>query len=194
MEGTVMKELFLVVPQVRYKEGFEKMVEEYKAFGEEEYFDLYKGAISDFKGYVLKLNGDTKEYDGYGWVPTYNFWLTNMNNEILGVVRIRTSLINESVRIFAGHIDYDISPLSRRRGYGTTLLKLALEKAATMFKLDKVLITCDDDNIASKKIIENNGGIFESKILKEENERQRIRYWITLGVPRAILDSQMVFG
>lgn len=48
--------------------------------------------------------------------------------------------------------------------------------------LGKVLITCDDDNIASKRIIENNGGIFESQILKEENQKQLRRYWIALGV------------
>ena len=51
-----------------------------------------------------------------------------------------------------------------------------------MINLDKVLITCDDDNIASKRIIENNGGIFESKIFKEENKKELRRYWITLGV------------
>jgi len=174
-----MKGLFLVEPQERYKEGFEKMVEEYRAFGEKDYFDMYKDALSNFKGYVQKLNDNIKECDG--WVPTCTFWLTNMNDEILGVVRIRTSLDNEFVRKFAGHIGYDISPLSRKRGYGIILLKLALEKAV-MINLDKVLITCDDDNIASKKIIENNGGIFESKILKDENNKQLRRYWITLGV------------
>jgi len=171
-----MKDLFLVEPQERYKEGFKKMVEEYRAFGEKEYFEMYKEAISDFKGYVLKLKDNIKGCDG--WVPSYTFWLTNMNEKILGGVRIRTSLNNEFVRKFAGHIGYDISPLSRRQGYGMTILKLALEKAA-MIHLDKVLITCDDDNIASKRIIENNGGIFESEISKEEKNKQLRRYWIT---------------
>ena len=174
-----MKELFLVEPQERYKEGFQLMVEEYRAFGEKDYFDMYKEAISDFKGYVIKLNDNMKGCDG--WVLTCTFWLTNMNDVILGVVRIRTSLNHEFVRRFAGHIGYDISPLSRRRGYGMALLKLALEKAA-MINLDKVLITCDDDNIASKRIIENNGGLFESEIFKEEENKQMRRYWITLGV------------
>ena len=172
-----MKNLFLVEPQERYKDGFQKMVEEYRAFGDKEYSDMYKEAISNFKGYVLKLNENTKGCDG--WVPTCTFWLTNLNDEILGVVRIRTSLNHEFVRKFAGHIGYDISPLSRRRGYGMTLLKLALEKAA-MVNLDKVLITCDDDNIASRRIIENNGGLFESEIFKEETNKQLRRYWITV--------------
>ncbi len=174
-----MKELFLVEPQEKYKEEFVKMVEEYRAFGEKEYFDMYKEALIDFNAYVKKLNENIKGCDG--WVPTYTFWLINMNNEILGVVRIRPSLNHEYVRKFAGNIGYDISPLSRKKGYGIALLKLALEKAKVI-NLNKVLITCDDDNVASKKIIENNGGIFESKIFKEENKKELRRYWITLGV------------
>ena len=77
-----MKELFLVEPQERYKEEFEKMVEEYRAFGEKDYFDLFKEALSDFKGYVIKLKDNTRGCDG--WVPTFTFWLTNMKDEILG--------------------------------------------------------------------------------------------------------------
>jgi len=176
-----MKKLFLVEPQERYKEDIEKMVEEYRLYGEREKFDMYKEAVSDFKGYVLKLNDNAKGLGiPDGWVPAYTYWLTNLKDEILGVVRIRTSLNSEFVRKFAGHIGYDISPLSRRKGYGNTLLKLALEKAA-IINLDKILITCDDDNIASQRIIENNGGIFESEIFKEERNKKLRRYWITLG-------------
>ena len=69
MEELLMKELFLVEPaRERYKEGFEKMVEEYRSFGEKDYFDMYKEAISDFKGYVQKLNDNTKVCEG--WVPS----------------------------------------------------------------------------------------------------------------------------
>lgn len=103
----------------------------------------------------------------------------NIEDKILGVVRIRTSLNNEFVRKFAGHIGYDIAPLSRRKGYGNALLKLALQKAA-MLDLDRVLITCDADNIGSKRIIESSGGIFESEVFKEEKDKQLRRYWITL--------------
>ena len=55
---------------------------------------------------------------------------------------------------YSGHIGYDINPLCWKKGYGTELLKLGLEKAKELIKYDKVLITCDDDNIGSYKIIE----------------------------------------
>ncbi|WP_407310079.1 GNAT family N-acetyltransferase [Desulfosporosinus sp. SB140] len=177
-----MKELFLVEPQERYRESFEKMVYEYSAHGEKDYYEMYKEALSNFNQYVLKLKNNSK---GIGvpasWVPSYTYWLTDMDDQIRGVVRIRTSLNNEFVRKYAGHIGYDISPLSRRKGYGNTLLKLALEKAA-MINLDKVLITCNEDNIASQRVIENNGGVFESVIFSEEKNKQLRRYWITLGI------------
>lgn len=114
-----------------------------------------------------------------GWVPSYTYWLTDIEDVILGVVRIRASLNSEFVRKFAGHIGYDISPLTRRKGYANKILKFALQKEKSI-NLDKVLITCDEDNIASKKVIENNGGIFESVIFKEEKKKWLLRYWIML--------------
>ncbi|HZK55677.1 MAG TPA: GNAT family N-acetyltransferase, partial [Desulfosporosinus sp.] len=127
-----------------------------------------------------KLNDNAKGIGLLEWgVPQCTYWLTNMEDDILGIVRIRTSLNNEFVRNFIGHIGYNISPLSRRKGYGGALLKLALEKAA-MINLNKVLITCEHDNMGSKKIIENNGGIFESETFYKDENKKFSRYWITL--------------
>jgi predicted acetyltransferase len=172
-----MDGIFLVEPQEQHREGYLKMVSEYKNFGEEHYFDMYKEALEDFDGYILKLKSFINGQED--WVPSYTFWLTNMNKDILGVVRIRMSLENDYVRKYAGHIGYDISPMSRKKGYGTALLKLALEKAAQLGH-DKVLVTCDDDNIGSAKIIEKNGGVLESRILKKDNKTQLRRYWISI--------------
>ena len=44
--------------------------------------------------------------------------------------------------------------------------------------LKKVLITCDDKNVASYKIIEKNGGQLENKVADEG--RITRRYWIDL--------------
>ncbi|WP_058302161.1 GNAT family N-acetyltransferase [Gorillibacterium timonense] len=178
MGNNPMEELFLVEPQEGYKEAFVKMVEEYGAVGEEYYFEMYKKALSDFKGYIQKLIEDRQGCEG--WVPTNTFWLTNTSGEIAGVVRIRMSLEHDYVKKYAGHIGYDIAPLSRKKGYGFTLLKLALEKAKRL-QFDKVLLTCDDDNVASRRIIEKNKGIFESTIMLNEKNKVLRRYWITLS-------------
>ncbi len=55
------------------------------------------------------------------------------------------------------------------------MLRLALPEAKEI-GLEKVLITCDDDNIASAKVIENNGGIFERFV--EKNSKKMRRYWV----------------
>lgn len=49
-----------------------------------------------------------------------------------------------------------------------------------MINLEKVLITCDENNIPSKKVIEKNGGEFESRIFNGEKDTWSLRYWITL--------------
>ena len=49
-----------------------------------------------------------------------------------------------------------------------------------MIEDDKILITCDDDNVGSYKIIESNGGILENKVENEDAGEKFLtrRYWI----------------
>ncbi|HZE87234.1 MAG TPA: hypothetical protein VE090_03425 [Methylomirabilota bacterium] len=61
--------------------------------------------------------------------------------------------------------------------YGKEILKLALPQAKRL-GITKVLITCDDTNIGSQKVIEANGGILENIVENGvENPRKR-RYWL----------------
>ena len=65
-------------------------------------------------------------------------------------------------------------------GYGKEILKLALHQYKDLIEEDKILITCDDDNIGSYKIIEANGGILENKVENEDQGEKFLtrRYWI----------------
>jgi len=83
------------------------------------------------------------------------------------------------LRNIGGHIGFNIRPSERRRGYGTAILALTLEKAKEL-RLKRVLVTCDDNNVASAKIIEKNGGILEDKYWNDELEQPKRRYWIEL--------------
>ena len=78
-----------------------------------------------------------------------------------------------------GNIGYDVRPAFRKRGYGTEILKLTLDKAKEN-NMDKVLITCDDDNVPSWKIIETNDGILENKEYDEIKGKMIRRYWVHL--------------
>ncbi|MCI8344900.1 MAG: GNAT family N-acetyltransferase [Clostridia bacterium] len=87
---------------------------------------------------------------------------------------IKGDLINHG-----GNIGYLIRPSERKKGYGNLMLGLALKKAREL-KIDKVLISCREDNIGSAKIIENNGGIYENNYYDEQLNKTYKRYWIYL--------------
>ncbi len=58
--------------------------------------------------------------------------------------------------------------LNGKKGYGTLMLKLALEKAKDL-GITTALITCDDDNYGSAKVMENNGFVLQDKITNIKN-------------------------
>ena len=111
-----------------------------------------------------------------GGVKTLVRWAQNEKKEIIGTCRIRLAL-NSNLEKTGGHIGYDVRPKYRKKGFGTEILKLALLEIRKNGIKD-ILITCDDDNIGSYKIIEKNGGKLENKIWDSEIEKEVRRYWI----------------
>ncbi|MED4162879.1 GNAT family N-acetyltransferase, partial [Halalkalibacterium halodurans] len=77
-----------------------------------------------------------------------------------------------------GHIGYGIRPSERGKGYATLMLKLGLEKAAAL-GLEKVLITCDKENLPSARTIQRNVGVLDSEVVDERGIAIQ-RYWIKL--------------
>lgn len=46
--------------------------------------------------------------------------------------------------------------------------------------MKKFVISCDDNNIGSKKIIESNGGILKSNTKMGKGEPNKLIYWIKI--------------
>ena len=115
-----------------------------------------------------------------GYVPATTFWLID-DDRFIGEISIRHEL-TPALRKFGGHIGYEIRYSEIRKGYGTKMLAMTLPYCKDVLHLDKVMITCDDDNIGSQKVIENNGGILEDKIVNELDRGTILtrRYWIEL--------------
>ncbi len=112
------------------------------------------------------------------YVPSYDYFAVD-DDKFVGIIHIRVRLTDSLLR-FGGHIGYGTNPKYWKMGYGKKILKLALEKFKYLIEDDNILITCDDDNIGSYKIIEANGGVLENKIENEccgERFLTR-RYWI----------------
>lgn len=114
------------------------------------------------------------------YVPSYDYFIVD-GDKFIGQISIRTELTPKLLQ-FGGNIGYGIHPKYWKQGYGTMALKLGLEKAKEIGLKDKVLITCDDDNIGSYKIIEKNGGILENKIENTDDDEVFLtrRYWVKL--------------
>lgn len=99
-------------------------------------------------------------------------WIVD-GEDLVGFVAIRHRL-NDFLLEEGGHIGYSVRPSRRREGHASRALALALDEARRL-GLGRVLVTCDDDNLASARTIETNGGVLE------DVRRAKRRYWIGLG-------------
>ena len=113
-----------------------------------------------------------------GWVPASTFFLIQDDGRILGKSSLRHEL-NDFLKKIGGNIGYIIRSDERRKGYGAEILRLTLEKAKEI-GLERVLVTCDEDNIASAKIIEKNGGVLQDMYQNDDLNVPKRRYWIEL--------------
>lgn len=125
----------------------------------------------------LEKNKDEKQLpDNFSPQTTY---LAIENNKIVGLINIRWKAVPILLN-HGGFIGYGIRPSERGKGYGNEMLKLALMLIPKdVYK--KVLITCKDFNIASKKVIEKNNGVFENIYYDEKNDCTYLRYWIDIN-------------
>jgi predicted acetyltransferase len=96
--------------------------------------------------------GDVPE----GRVRETTLWLVD-GDVYLGRISIRHGL-NDDLRRIGGHIGYDVRPSRRRQGLGTRMLALAIPHAAAL-GVDPALVTCDHDNVPSRRMIERFGGV-----------------------------------
>jgi predicted acetyltransferase len=104
---------------------------------------------------------------------------------IVGRVSIRHALTPYLER-FGGHIGYVVVPEYRRRGYATAILRQSLQIARRTVGLTRVLVTCDDDNIGSIRVIEKNGGVLEDTVAGADGGTPKRRYWIATDSPSPV--------
>ena len=112
-----------------------------------------------------------------GLVPSLTYLaVREKDNYIVGMIDIRHYL-NKYLTQVGGNIGYGVRKTERNKGYAKQMLKLALEKCKEL-KIKKVLITCDEDNIASEKVILSaNAKLEDIRNVDGENKK---RFWIDL--------------
>lgn len=168
-----LEKAFLTAPQRRYKDSYIEAVYEY--IGEKRTVNWHPEILRTRFGEYLKVVEQMKSEPLAGMAPATLFWLIGDGNVYIGDVDVRHCL-NDSLKRFGGHIGYKIRPSFRRRGYGALICRLGIEQARRLGVGD-ILITCDEDNIGSYKIIEANGGILQDRIDNNRGVLTR-RYWI----------------
>jgi predicted acetyltransferase len=178
MAGTIVK---LERPDVKYKTSFIAAVRESQAAnnGARDILRLDPNNLEhDFSSYVQgQLRLDDPVHLEPGKVLDSEFWLVD-DLEFIGRVALRHEL-HERLRLHGGHIGYEIRPSQQRQGFGNLILKLALQKARAI-GLERVLLTCDVDNLGSRRVIESNGGELEGEFQLDFYDKPIRRYWINL--------------
>jgi len=158
-----------------YRRHLTQMMEEWYASGEKIIpYAIRRLDYHDFDSYLANL--EVRD-ESQGLIPDSTFFALDEERDIfLGAVNIRHDL-NAGLLLNGGHIGDGIRPSERRKGYGTEMIRLALEECRAL-GLKRVLMVCNRDNIASAKTILRNGGQLENEITVDGVVQQR--YWIDL--------------
>jgi predicted acetyltransferase len=129
--------------------------------------DWLAPASEDFERFVAERRGVRTRWG----VPSTIFWYVS-GETYLGTLVIRHHLTPE-LEESGGHVGYHVVAPWQRRGHATRMLAVGLVECRHL-GLDRVLITCTPDNVASRRVILANGGVADGHARGED------RFWITL--------------
>lgn len=145
--------------------------------------------MADPAAHLAKLNeqrqGSFTAPDGseHPFVPHEMLWLTD-GGAFIGGVSFRLKL-SALLRDFGGHVGYGIRPKYERQGYGSLALALVKDRAIG-YGIDRLRLTCHEGNLASEKIISNNGGVYEDTVGDIYGfSGPTKRFWIDLCLSRS---------
>ena len=173
-----MEKIILVKPDLSYADEIIKYKEE--SLKESPLINGSAGLnrFSSIEDWLEELNKRSCEDTvPKGLVPSSTYLgVREKDNYIVGMIDIRHYL-NEYLTQVGGNIGYSVRKTQRNKGYAKQMLKLALEKCKEL-KIKKVLITCNEDNIASEKVILSANAKFED--IRNVDGENKKRFWIEL--------------
>jgi predicted acetyltransferase len=171
----------LISPTIRLRDSWLASRDEWGAGVHQDGSGLHQGDDVDTPaGFAVWIDRLRRESDAA--IPLAadrvhaSYWWIIEDGHYAGAISLRHTL-NDFLLRAGGHIGYGVRPSARRRGLATWALQSVLPHARAL-GLEKVLVTCDDANLASALTIERAGGVLED-VRDTELGRTR-RYWITL--------------
>jgi len=144
-------------------------------------FEFYNTEYLKTEEIFLKLNRVAEENPEKNYLPAYYFKICRISdNTEMGICDLRIGYNKGTY--YGGNIGYGIEEKFRGNHFAGKAC-LLLFKLAIKHKMDYLYITCNPDNIASRKTCEYAGGVLE-KILDlpedndmyKEGERQKCIY------------------
>ncbi len=169
----------LVLPHCLLRESWAEAVAEFDAADETMHgsgfweFDTVDTTDEGCRQIVTRLRalGDPSTVLPEDRVHSDYFWIVD-GEEFVGYLALRHGL-TEWLLNEGGHIGFSVRPSRRRQGHAARALALSFTRAREL-GLDRVLLTCDEDNDGSRRTIESNGGVYE------DSRNGKRRYWIDL--------------
>ncbi|MFA6729700.1 MAG: GNAT family N-acetyltransferase [Eubacteriales bacterium] len=174
-----MKNLILIKPSKEYLKEIRDYRNEFFDFNSSFAGDSGLRKFEDINEWIehCRLMENKETVPNSNLVEGEQFMLVHEGeNRILGMINFRHYL-NDHLAEIGGHIGYCVRPSERGKGYAKTMLSLCLNQCRE-FGLEKILLTCDENNVASKRTILACGGVFEITAIHDEKAVER--YWIAL--------------
>ena len=141
---------------------------------EAEHFDFGLWSDEPWSDYLARLENERCGRDLRPDRVPATFLYAEVDGALVGRTSVRHAL-NEALTRLGGHIGYVVLPPFRRRGYATEILRQSLVVARAA-GVERVLMTCYDDNVGSIAVIEKCGGRLDPEW--PVAEPNTLRYWI----------------
>ncbi|GBL06153.1 GNAT family N-acetyltransferase [Glaciecola sp. KUL10] len=165
----------LITPEKTYEDSFNNYIKELGS--EERYPYPLDIPADDFQKYVETLHNYSQGKDLPAWlVPNTTYWLI-CNSEIVACSHLRHEL-NHQLKHAGGHIGLGVRPSFRGRGLSNLLLDLTIQQARAI-SIKEIHIHCFEDNLASKQMIQNAGGLLTSRIDNYQANLHLLRYVVS---------------
>ncbi len=171
-----MTQICLELPSEKYVDSFFQAMAEFADEGIPQVPDGF--TEEQFPAHLQRLHDQSVGKNlPEGYVPSKEFWIVDADG-YAGRIILGLSFVPGPDRV-GHHVGYAVRPSRRRRGYATLALQLLLDEARKL-KIYKLMPTCGVDNLASRKVIERNGGVLLAGLPDGESPHRELRFLIDL--------------